>query len=276
MTPAERFERDGYLVVPEAFDAQETALLRAAASDIVAAFDVDAHRSVFRTDDRDAGRDDYFFDSALQAHCFLEAGALDDAGKLVRPKSLAINKIGHGLHDVDTRVAAFCRLPVIAESLASIGWTDTVLQQTMYIFKQPGIGGEVRWHQDGSYLMAGPPGVVGMWIALEAADRSNGCLWMQPGQHRSPLRERYAVDWSQRTGTLETLDATPWAEAAAVPIEVEAGALVLFSDRMPHYSAANTADRSRHAFTLHVRRRTAPWDARNWLQRGAAPDFAIN
>ena len=36
---------------------------------------------------------------------------------------------------------------------------------------------------------------MGIWIALEDADRDNGCLWMAPGARRGPLRERYAVDW---------------------------------------------------------------------------------
>src|SRR5690606_8433748 len=121
------------------------------------------------------------------------------------------------------------------------------------IFKQPHIGGEVRWHQDATYLITAPPCVTGLWVALEDAHRDNGCLWVQPGGHRTPLRERYEVDWRTRVGTLRTVDATPWPSLAeAVALEVPAGSVVAFHDHLPHRSAPNHSPASRHAFTMHV------------------------
>ncbi|MEO1582378.1 MAG: phytanoyl-CoA dioxygenase family protein [Pseudomonadota bacterium] len=266
-----RFERDGYAVIEGAMAPEDCVRLREVASRIVDDFDIDRHRTVFRTDDRDAGRDEYFFESAEQASCFLEAEALDASGALSKPKALAINKIGHGLHDADPAVAEFCRLPGITTALRELGWQDPVLQQTMYIFKQPTIGGEVRWHQDGSYLMASGRGVMGIWIALEPATRENGCLWMQPGAHRTPLRERYAVDNKTGDASLEIIDDTPWQTEDPVAMEVPAGSIVVFSDHMPHYSAPNRSVRSRHAFTLHVKEAGDQWLAENWLQRRNPP-----
>ena len=57
--------------------------------------------------------------------------------------------------------------------------------------QQPRIGGEVVWHQDASFLITAPHSVVGFWWALEDATRDNGCLWVEPGGHRGPLRERW-------------------------------------------------------------------------------------
>ncbi|NND44640.1 MAG: phytanoyl-CoA dioxygenase family protein [Xanthomonadales bacterium] len=271
-----QFQEDGYLVLTDAFSPRETERVRDAALDIVADFDPDKHRTVFETTDRDAGRDDYFFDSAEAVHCFLEAGALDEGGELVRPKELAINKIGHAMHDLVPAFTEFCRLPVIAETLRDIGYRQASLWQTMYIFKQPGIGGEVRWHQDASYLVSEPPRVTGLWIAIEDAGLENGCLWVQPGGHRSPLREIYEVDWEHRKGMLRTLDDTPWpAQDEAVPLEVPRGSLVLFSDHMPHYSSQNHSKRSRHALTLHVTERGAQWPEFNWLQRKNLGEFLL-
>ena len=263
----EQFARDGFVVIENAFDADTLALVRAAADDIIGDFDIDKHRTVFRTDDNDSGRDEYFFQSAQNASCFLEAGALDHRGELVKPKHLAINKIGHGMHDVDERVATFCRHEVIQNALRALDWRDPIVQQTKYIFNQPGIGGEVRWHQDGSYLMSDGRGVLGMWVALEDANTANGCLWMQPGAHTTPLRERYTVDWQSGEATLTTLDETPWEHSEAVAVEVPAGTLVLFSDHMPHYSATNRSAASRHAFTMHIRESSDHWNPANWLQR---------
>jgi phytanoyl-CoA hydroxylase len=171
------------------------------------------------------------------------------------------------MHDLVPAFTEFCRLPLIGEVLRDIGYQAPQLWQTMYIFKQPEIGGEVRWHQDASYLIAGAPGVTGIWVAMENASRDNGCLWMQPGQHRSPLREIYEVDWESRTGTLRKLDETPWLTGEPVPLEVPAGSVVFFNDRMPHYSSQNSSDKSRHAFTLHVSETGADWPETNWIQR---------
>jgi phytanoyl-CoA hydroxylase len=269
------FREQGFLIIEDAFSADEIASVRQAALEIVADFDAGKHRTVFQTNDRDAGRDEYFFQSAEHAHCFLEEGALDENGELNRPKEVAINKIGHAMHDLIPAFADFCRLPLIGKVLRDIGYTAPQLQQTMYIFKQPGIGGEVRWHQDASYLIADDPGVTGIWIAIEDATKENGCLWMQPGQHRSPLREIYEVDWNTREGTLRKLDDSPWISGDPVAMEVKAGSAVFFSDHMPHYSCQNTSNKSRHAFTLHVSEATAAWSEKNWIQRPNLGAFNI-
>ena len=78
----------------------------------------------------------------------------------------------------------------------------------MYIFKQPGIGGEVRWHQDATFFDSTPISVTTFWFALEDATVENGCLWAEPGGHRGPLRERFLRDGDRIT--MEKLDATPW------------------------------------------------------------------
>ena len=269
------FRNQGYLVLENAVGERDIAALRQSATDIVSDFDVDQHRTVFTTTDRDAGRDDYFFDSAEAVHCFLEEGALNEDGELNRPKELAINKIGHALHDLVPAFTDFCRLPLIGQALRDLGYRAPQLWQSMYIFKQPAIGGEVRWHQDASYLIADAPGVTGIWIALEDATKENGCLWMQPGEHRSPLREIYQVDWVSRTGVLSKLDDTPWATAKAEAMEVPAGSMVFFNDHMPHYSSRNTSDKSRHAFTLHVSEFNANWHKKNWLQRHKLGVFSL-
>ncbi len=261
------YNEQGFLVLEGLFSGPQIDPLRRAALEIVDHFDIDRHRSVFRTDDRDEGRDDYFFDSAENVHCFLEDGALGESGELAQPRRLAINKIGHALHDRIPEFTAFCRQPLIGEILRDLGLVAPQLWQTMYIFKQPSIGGEVRWHQDATYLITRPAAVTGLWVAVEDATRDNGCLWMQPGEHRSPLREIYRVDRDSRKGTLTELDRSPWAVEKAVAVEAPAGSLVLFHDHMPHYSSANRSTRSRHAFTMHVADSRARWSEENWLQR---------
>jgi len=272
----QQYHDDGYLVLKDAIALAGIAKLKAAALKIVDEFDIDKHRSVFTTSDRDSGRDEYFFESAENIHCFLEEGALDKDGHLLKPARLAINKIGHAMHDLNPDFRAFCRQNLFARVLRDIGYANPLLWQTMYIFKQPHIGGEVRWHQDGSYLISDPSTVTGIWVAIEDANRDNGCLWVQPGGHRSPLREIYQVDWNKREGKLTDLDPTPWpGPDEAVAVEVSAGSVVIFHDHMPHYSSENRSDHSRHAFTLHVAEKNANWSDKNWLQRRSLGSFAF-
>ena len=275
-TQITQYQNNGYLVLEEAITKAEIESLKAAALQIVDEFDINRHRAVFTTSDRDSGRDDYFFDSAENVHCFLEEGALGSDGELLKPPRLAINKIGHAMHDLNPVFREFCRLPLFGQVLSDIGYRAPLLWQTMYIFKQPHIGGEVRWHQDGSYLISDPATVTGIWVAIEDANRNNGCIWVQPGGHRSPLREIYQVDWTKHEGVLTDVDKTPWPTAdEAIAVEVPAGSVVIFHDHMPHYSSQNRSDFSRHAFTLHVAEKTSRWSGSNWLQRRSLGDFEL-
>jgi phytanoyl-CoA hydroxylase len=272
----QQYHQNGYLVLESAIATQEIELLKAAALRITDNFNIDKHRSVFTTSDRDHGRDKYFFDSAENIHCFLEEEALDADGKLAKPTRLAINKIGHAMHDLDPVFKSFCQLPLFGRLLRDIGYVAPLLWQSMYIFKQPHIGGEVRWHQDASYLISDPPAVTGIWIAIEDAHRENGCLWVQPGGHISPLREIYQVNHVTGEGELIDLDMTPWPrDDEAIAVEVAIGSIVIFHDHMPHYSSRNLSEHSRHAFTMHVAEKTAKWSEKNWLQRPALGYFEL-
>ncbi|MEM1411214.1 MAG: phytanoyl-CoA dioxygenase family protein [Pseudomonadota bacterium] len=273
---ASAFHDQGFLVVERLFDSAALAAIHRAIDTTLDRFDQSAHRSVFSTEDRDQGRDEVFFRSAERVEYFLEEDALDDAGTLTRPLPLAINKIGHALHDHMPEIGALARDPRIGDTLRTLGQERPTLWQSMVIFKQPGIGGAVRWHQDASYLHTAPASVIGVWLALEDATLDNGCLLVAPGQHQSPLRERYRVDWAQRCGTLETLDAMPWPEdGEGHAVEVPEGTLVLFSDHLPHASSHNHSANSRRALTFHTSDAASSWSSDNWLQRPTLPLFRL-
>ncbi len=267
----DRYQADGYLVLPGFKAAAEGAALRERALQIVEAFDANSHRAIFSTSEqarRAAGTD--FLASAEGIQCFFEEEAFDADGRLRQPKALSINKIGHAMHDLDPVFQRFSHGPALAAVAAGLGLARPQLWQSMYIFKQPGIGGEVKWHQDASFFDTTPSTVTAFWFALEDATQDNGCLWLQPGGHRGPLRERFVRD-GEATQML-VLDDTPWPDrASAVPVEVAAGTLVCFHGRLPHWSAPNRSSRSRHAYTVHATDASATYAAHNWLQRKRLP-----
>jgi phytanoyl-CoA hydroxylase len=265
----ERFARDGFLVIPDFKSAGEVAALRERAAAIVDAFDPAGSKAIFTTrDEAKIKSDAYFLTSGQTIRCFFEAEAFDASGALRQPKQLSINKIGHAMHDLDPVFERFSRDPRLHDLACELGVLEPRVYQSMYIFKQPRIGGEVRWHQDATYFHTEPLTVTTLWFALERADRTNGCLWVHRGGHRTPLRERFIVD--DAGSRLERVDETPWpSDGGAEPVEVEAGTLVVFHGLLPHYSAPNRSATSRHAYTLHFVDAGAHYAATNWLQRGA-------
>ena len=269
MSIREDFERNGFAVLPEFASRADVDAMRARAAEIVRAFDPSESKAVFTTRDESTKSDAYFLTSGDKVRCFFEEEAFDGDGTLRQPKELSINKIGHALHELDPVFERFSHGPRLHALALELEVAEPRVYQSMYIFKQPWIGGEVRWHQDATYFDTDPISVTTLWFALERADRTNGCLWVQRGGHRTPLRERFVVDAAG--ARLETVDGTPWpSHEVAEAVEVEAGTLVVMHGRLPHYSAPNRSASSRHAYTLHVVDARARYSPANWLQRDAA------
>ena len=272
----ESFHRDGFVAIEGFVDSTALAELRDRANDSVDAWQPSEHATVFTTEDQQRRSNSEFMTSGRQIWCFLEEGAVDAHGALTRDKSLAINKIGHAQHDLDDVFEAFSYTDDLAAVASDIGMDDALALQSMYIFKQPGIGGEVSCHQDATFLYTDPVTVTGFWFAVEDATLDNGCLWAAPGQHREPLRRQFRRCGDDDAGTeFVELDATPLPTAPddLVPLEVPAGTLVLLDGRLPHWSDVNRSDRSRHAYTLHCISAAADYPDWNWLQRG--PDMPL-
>ena len=152
--------------------------------------------TVFRTDEKQVlnqGSDDYFLESANKVHFFAESKAMNKNGKLKvefqNKKMLALNKSGHGLHMIEGDFQNYTTSNKIRELVKELGWRDPVVPQSMYIFKQARVGAEVTSHQDSTFLYTTPrQSCLGMWLALDDATLSNGCLWVRPASHREKVR----------------------------------------------------------------------------------------
>ncbi|XLZ69962.1 phytanoyl-CoA dioxygenase family protein [Massilia sp. SR12] len=264
-----QYAKDGFIVIPGFKTAEEIAALRARAAQVVHDFDPTVAQGIFTTKEQETKADDYFLASDNSVRCFFEEEAFGPDGQLKQAKELSINKIGHAMHDLDPAFRAFTADARLEQIARDIGLAEPQVWQSMYIFKQPGIGGEVRWHQDATYFDTTPISVTTFWFALEDATLENGCMWAEPGGHRTPLRERFIREGDQVR--VEKLDDTPWpTDATAVPLECKAGSLVCFHGLLPHYSAPNRSPVSRHAYTLHVTDGRTEYSQRNWIQRDAS------
>lgn len=261
-----QFAERGYAVLPDFKTSAQIGAVRARAFELTQAFDPGGELAIFSTQEQQRRVNDYFLGSADTIRCFLEEEAMDEGGRLKQDKTLSVNKIGHALHDLDPVFEQFSHGPELNALARDVGLEQPLVWQSMYIFKQPGVGGEVRWHQDASFFVTTPISVTTFWFALEDAHRGNGCLWVQPGGHRGPLREQFVR--SGATAAIEPLNGTPWPDLhEAAPLEVSAGTLVVFHGLLPHYSGPNRSAQSRHAYTLHATDARARYAPGNWLQR---------
>lgn len=259
------YHEQGFLVIRDFVSPALCAELKTRAIKLISEFNPQEHKTVFSTTSQAHAKHDYFLSSGQAIRFFFEEGVFNEAGELTKDKMLSINKIGHALHDLDPLFECFSRQHKFARLVSDLGVANPLLLQSMYICKQPYIGGEVTAHQDSTYLYVEGEPVVGLWFALEDATLENGCLWAIPGGHRTQLKSRFFR--TAEGATTEVYDNSPWKLESMQPLEVPQGSLIVLHGLLPHMSKTNHSARSRHAYSLHVISGDYHYPEDNWLQR---------
>ncbi|KAG8447956.1 hypothetical protein GDO86_015167 [Hymenochirus boettgeri] len=247
--------------------------MRLEISKIVEEMDVPPHcRTEFTTKQEEQlhaqGSADYFLTSGDKIRFFFEKGVFDKNGDFLVPRENSVNKIGHALHALNPVFREVTHSPQVQEVGRLLGLGKPVIVQSMYIFKQPGIGGEVTPHQDATFLHTEPIGrVIGFWIAVEDATEQNGCLWFIPGSHRAGINRRMVRTPPGTFPCTQFLGEEPnYKDDNFVPAPVPKGGLVLIHGEVVHKSKLNNSLNSRHAYSFHVMQSEGTkWSPDNWL-----------
>ncbi|HAA78298.1 TPA: phytanoyl-CoA dioxygenase family protein [Candidatus Latescibacteria bacterium] len=204
------YERDGYLIVPDAVSPSEIEELR---SDTV----------------------------ALLKGRWGDVGNLPDFdGNETDDEMLEQVLCIHQIHKISPIMHRFLAQKTMKDVLTTIIGPNVKCMQSMLFIKAAGKPGQA-WHQDEFYIPTRDRSLTGGWIALDDATVENGCLWVIPGSHRP------GVLWPQRTHDDRRFDCAgetyqfPYTDEDAIPVEVKAGSIVFFNGYLLHRSMPNHA-----------------------------------
>jgi 2-aminoethylphosphonate dioxygenase len=139
--------------------------------------------------------------------------------------------------DLCPQMAAVTADRRIHEILKRIYDGEGCLFKDKLIFKPPGAHG-YRLHQDYIAWKDFPRSFITVLVAIDAADRENGCTVVYPGYHHQGCL-------TAEDGEFHELSPDMVDEARAVPLELQPGDVAFFGCFTPHYSASNRSNRWR-------------------------------
>jgi ectoine hydroxylase-related dioxygenase (phytanoyl-CoA dioxygenase family) len=98
------------------------------------------------------------------------------------------------------------------------------------------------WHQDNGYGFVKPQQYLTCWIPLVDVHQGNGCPWIVPKVHRlGTLSHEYIEPLGY-----ECFEEHP----VAIPVEAEAGSVIIFSSLTPHKTGPNLSGETRKAYII--------------------------
>mgnify|MGYP003627565760 CR=1 FL=1 len=109
------------------------------------------------------------------------------------------------------------------------------------------------WHQDRGVALAEADhtNMVTVWCAISDATVENGCLQVIPGGHLQGMKPHCPkIQTAIPDGLID--------EAAAIPLPVKSGGVIVFHPLVPHASLANTTSSFRWSFDIRYNKTGEP------------------
>ena len=126
------------------------------------------------------------------------------------------------------------------EVLSNVVGPNVKCMQSMLFIKSSGKPGQA-WHQDEDYIPTRDRSLIGSWISMDRATQNNGCLWVIPGSHQHGILWEQQWHGDRRFDCAEQSIDFPYREEESIPVEVEPGSVVFFNGYLLHRSLPNKA-----------------------------------
>jgi ectoine hydroxylase len=203
----ESFDRDGYLIVRQLLDAEETHMTLTAAR----------------------------ADEAMRAN---KMDVIDTQGR-----STHLSLWNHPGDDI---YGMICRSRRIVDAMCQLLRDEVYHYHSKLSAKQPKVGGAWEWHQDYGYWYQNGclfPDMASVYIALDPANRENGCLQLLKGSHRMGRIEHGR--FGSQTGADPERVEMAMQRLERVYCEMGPGDAVYFHGNTLHSSDANLSEHPR-------------------------------
>ena len=153
------------------------------------------------------------------------------------------DELTFALHVVlQSKVArAFSKHIVFAKLCLDLLGPDCRLYWDQAVYKKPHCPEEFPWHQDNGYNFVIPQDYLSCWVPLVDATIDNGCPWVMPDISQSGTLEHWETDLGWQC--LEGME-------QAIPLEAQAGDVVVFSSLTPHRTGPNMTSGERKSYIL--------------------------
>jgi ectoine hydroxylase-related dioxygenase (phytanoyl-CoA dioxygenase family) len=208
------FRRDGYVVVDDVFSVGEVERLRSS----LAALE-DRARSQQASNDR------------LKLTLFGTGGDERAVQQIAEP------------HEIDGTWMDLAADPRILDLVEALLGPNILLYYSMLMMKPARSGAPAPWHQDLAFFVHDRARLIACQVYLDDSTAENGCIRVVPGSHRRGLLNHFDGD---RFTEIVQGDTSAF-DAAAVPVPVRAGGMILWHCLTLHSSEPNRSDRSRRA-----------------------------
>jgi non-haem Fe2+, alpha-ketoglutarate-dependent halogenase len=164
--------------------------------------------------------------------------------------------------------------PRIVACIRDLLGENVIAWGSHYFCKLPRDAKRVSWHQDASYWPLTPSKTATVWLAIDDADRQNGCMRFIPGTHQYG-HLTYRLSESDEQNVLDQSVENPERFGDPIDVELEAGEISIHSDLLLHGSEANQSDRRRCGLTLRYCaadvRAGLDWNQKGVIVSGADP-----
>jgi hypothetical protein len=137
------------------------------------------------------------------------------------------------------------RLGKVATTLAGVDGVRLYHDQALF---KPALGNPTAWHLDNPYWSFFSRNAMTMWVAIEDATLSNGCMWYVPGSHKTAATDKNLPIGDNFAGLFKLYP--EWKQISPASAACPAGSVVFHNGLTAHGAGVNMTNRPRRAFAV--------------------------